>query len=162
MCAGFRIQRTGIEPPRHLWCNISVMTARRYYNPHLPQTLVIAQILLYMNAIFTALAVLQVSLNFRISFSLIGRLILIVAVAAEVFGAYGIANERKTGYQIAVLAAFLPLIGRIISALQAGGVVTNLGFVLLGNNVLNVLFEYALIALLLHPQSAEYQKVWFK
>lgn len=138
------------------------MPQRRYYNPYLPQTLVIAQILLYLNAVFTGLAALQVTLNSRYNYSTVGKLILLVSVAAEVFGAYGIANERKLGYQVAVLASFMPLIGRIVSALQVpGGLGGNLGFVLLGGNILNVLFEYALIALLLHPQSANHQRIWF-
>ena len=34
-------------------------------------------------------------------------------------------------------------------------------FVLFSGNVLNVIFEYALIALLLHPMSSEHQKIWF-
>ncbi|MCB1255871.1 MAG: hypothetical protein KDB26_02115 [Microthrixaceae bacterium] len=139
------------------------MPQRRYYNPHLPQTLVIAQILLYMNAVFGALDVLQVSLDTRVSYSGVGKLILIASVAAQVFGAYGVANERKVGYQIAVLASFMPLIGRIISVIQVGASISgNLRFILLGGSILNVLFEYALIALLLHPMSANHQKVWFR
>ena len=35
------------------------------------------------------------------------------------------------------------------------------GYVLTSGNVLNVIFQYALIALLLHPMSREHQKLWF-
>ena len=31
-----------------------------------------------------------------------------------------------------------------------------------GADVITLIFEIALIALLLHPQSRDYQKVWFK
>jgi hypothetical protein len=41
------------------------------------------------------------------------------------------------------------------------GLLGNLGFVFLGGNIINAIFEYALIALLLHPQSREHQKIWF-
>ena len=133
------------------------MSQRRFYNPNQPQTLVIAQILLYMNAVFGALALLSSRYSF------IGRIILLVAIWAEAFGAYGIANEKKIGYQLAVLASFMPLIGRVISVFQAGVSISgNLGFILLSGNILNVLFEYALIALLLHPQSSQHQKIWFE
>jgi hypothetical protein len=32
----------------------------------------------------------------------------------------------------------------------------------LGLGVLNIIFTIALVALLLHPQSREYQRIWFK
>ena len=67
----------------------------------------------------------------------------------------------KRGYQVAILASFLPIIGRVIAALLTVGVLNRLGFVFLGGNVINALFEYALIALLLHPQSKDHQKIWF-
>jgi hypothetical protein len=37
----------------------------------------------------------------------------------------------------------------------------NLGFIFLAGNVLNVMFEYALIGLLLHPMSRNHEKVYF-
>ncbi|MEI2639648.1 MAG: hypothetical protein V9F03_11750 [Microthrixaceae bacterium] len=133
------------------------MSSRRFYNPYLPQTLTIAQILLYINAVFGALAMLSPR------FSLIGRLILLVAVWAQGFGAYGIANEKRAGYYLAIFASFLPLLGRIVSVIQVGASLTgNLRFILLSGSILNVLFEYALIALLLHPQSTQHQKIWFR
>ena len=42
-----------------------------------------------------------------------------------------------------------------------GGILSRVGFIFLGGNVINALFEYALIALLLHPQSKDHQKIWF-
>jgi hypothetical protein len=32
----------------------------------------------------------------------------------------------------------------------------------LGTDLLTLMFEIALLALLLHPQSREYQRIWFK
>jgi hypothetical protein len=67
----------------------------------------------------------------------------------------------KRGYQVAIFASFLPILGRVIAALLSGGILHRLGFIFLGGNIINALFEYALIALLLHPQSKEHQKIWF-
>ena len=35
-------------------------------------------------------------------------------------------------------------------------------FVLGGGNLISLLFAIALVALLLHPQSRDYQRIWFK
>lgn len=138
------------------------MTQRRFYNPNLPQTLVIAQILLYINVVFEGIALLQVGLG-SFNYPPIGKILLATAVVTQAAGAYGIANERKIGYQIAVFAAFVPLLARIISViLTSGSIIRNLGFILLAGSPLNVIFEYALILLLLHKQSSEYQRVWFR
>jgi len=37
----------------------------------------------------------------------------------------------------------------------------NLGFILLPGGLINAIFVYALIALLLHTQSREHQRIWF-
>lgn len=132
------------------------MPDRRWYNPHLPQTLAIAQILLYLDAFWALLAVLTGGLG------AISLLIGVAAVAAYVFGGYGIANEMKLGYQVAVVASFLPLAMRTIQAVLYGdGIIGDLRYILFGLNILNVVFEYALIALLLHPLSKNHQKIWF-
>jgi hypothetical protein len=129
------------------------MSQRRWFNPNVPQTLYVAQFLLYFDAFWALLGVLMGG-----GLGLLGLL----ALAAYVYGAYGIANEMKRGYQVAVVASFLPLALRVIVAVgSADGLFGNLGFILFGANVINVIFEYALIALLLHPMSREHQKVWF-
>ena len=123
------------------------MHHRRWLNQSQPQTLVIACFLLYFNAALTILFSLSAS------FSGVGGLDLIPTLAGAV-GAYGIANERRWGYYLAVAVAFLPF---IIAAFYNsnhnpfGGV-----------PVLTLVFEIALVALLLHTQSRQYQKVWFK
>ncbi|MEI2699263.1 MAG: hypothetical protein V9E94_13340 [Microthrixaceae bacterium] len=76
------------------------MSQRRWFNPNVPQTLYIAQFLLYFDAFWMALGVL-----FGGGLGLLG----LIALAAYVYGAYGIANEQKRGYQVAVVAAFIPL-----------------------------------------------------
>ncbi|HTN99355.1 MAG TPA: hypothetical protein VL068_01665 [Microthrixaceae bacterium] len=137
------------------------MSNRRWYNPHLPQTLVIAQFLLYLDAAFGLIRLLSSGSNSIVTYTSIGRILFVSAIVMSVFGAHGIANEKKLGYQVAVAASFMPLLARVVLAAQASGVISNLGYVLFSGNVLYVLFEYALIALLLHPMSHNHQKIWF-
>ncbi len=114
---------------------------RRFVNPAQPQTLQIAVFLLYINAAFTVL--------FGGFLSTIGLAFIIGGVAAG----FGIANERRWGYGLGLAMAFFPFVLR----LSFGG----LGAVL-GTDLINLAFEIALVALLLHPQSRDYQRIWFK
>ena len=79
----------------------------------------------------------------------------IAIIAAEVLGGYGIANERKWGYIVGLVAAFLPLVLLILAIVAGASLVLGLG-------VIGIIFQIALVALLLHPQSREYQRIWFK
>lgn len=106
-----------------------------------PQTLQIAVWLLYWNALL-GLVVGLVAGG-------VGRLELLL-VAAEIAGGYGIANERKWGYWTAVVAALLPLVLIFaIGGFFAGG-------------LLSLLFQIALVVLLVHPMSRGYYKNWFR
>ncbi len=115
---------------------------RRFFNPAQPQTLQIAVFLLYINAAFTVFDMLRYGY-----FPLIG----LGLVAGGVAAGFGIANERKWGYGLGIAMAFLPFAIRF----YYGGNP-------LGGNILSLMFEIALVALLLHPQSRDYQRIWFK
>jgi hypothetical protein len=131
------------------------MTDRRWFNARVPQTLAISQILLYINGAFALLAAIA-------SGPPLAKLIMLLSAGANIYGGYGIANERRRGYQVAVVASFLPIVGAAVAAtLSTGGLFGNLFRVLLPGGPLNALFVYALIALLLHTQSREHQRVWF-
>ena len=117
----------------------------------MPQTLYIAQFLLYFDAFWMVLGIF-----FGGGLGVLG----LIALAAYVYGAYGIANEQKRGYQVAVVAAFIPLALRLVQFLL-GVAGADLMYVLFSGSVLNVIFQYALIALLLHPMSREHQRIWF-
>lgn len=80
-------------------------------------------------------------------------------MAAYVLGGLGLANEEKRGYPVAVVAAFSPFILRAYLSFQVG--VLELGFILGFKQPLSLLFEVALIGLLLHTQSKSYVKTWF-
>ena len=109
-------------------------------NPSQPQTLQIAVFLLYFNAAFT--------LIFGGLFSVFGLLIIVGSAAAG----FGIANEQKWGYGVGLAMAILPF-ALLLLTLQGGSG---------GVNVITLMFDIALVALLLHPQSRDYQRIWFK
>ena len=118
------------------------METRRWLNQSQPQTLVIAVMLLYLDAVFLAL--------FGGLFSPIGLLL----IAGSVGAGYGIANERKWGYYLGIAIATLGLLPYVLLLLGRGS--------LLGTSLLNLLFAVAKFALLVHPQSRSYEKIWFK
>jgi hypothetical protein len=113
------------------------MAGNRWIDQSQPQTLVIATVLFYISAVFGLLA----------AFSPFGLLI----VAGQVGAGYGIANEKKWGYALGLVMAFLPFV---------------LQFLVFHNpfatSLISLMFEVALVALLLHPQSREYERIWFK
>ncbi|MFN2606464.1 MAG: hypothetical protein ABR511_01015 [Acidimicrobiales bacterium] len=119
------------------------MSDRRFLNPAQPQTLQIAVFLLYLNGVFDLLGLLVGG-----GLGVIG----VVLVAGEVAAAYGIANERRWAYILGIAMALLPFVARwyILSNPIAGV------------GVLTLLFEVALVLLLVHPQSRDYQRIWFK
>jgi hypothetical protein len=118
------------------------MQSRRWLNQSQPQTLVIACFLLYLNAAFAVLAILAGAQL---------PLIYVLTLAGGVAGAYGIANEQRWGYIAALGTALVPFIIPIATGRNP-----------FQTDPLTLIFEIALVALLLHPQSREYQKIWFK
>lgn len=110
------------------------METRRWINHSLPQTLGNAVLLLYISAAFDVLS------------------LSIVIAAGKVAAGYGIANEKRWGYQLGLAMAFLPFVIRFLFGGLDG---------VLGANIISLLFEILLVALLLHQQSREYQKIWF-
>jgi len=112
------------------------MESRRWVNPTQPQTLQIAVFLLYFNAIISAV--------FGGLFNPFGLIVVLGSAAAG----FGIANERKWGYGLGVAMALLPFVAIITGRAVVG--------------LIGLLFDVALVALLLHPQSRDYQRIWFK
>ncbi|HEV7527122.1 MAG TPA: hypothetical protein VGP92_19350 [Acidimicrobiia bacterium] len=118
------------------------MNETRWINPHQPQTLYMAVILCYIQAFFTLL-----------SFGYLGPLGLFILVGLA-GGAFGIANEKKWGYALAVAAAVLQ-----IALFIAYGGLSALGYVQV---LISFGFDVLLVVLLLHPNSRSYQRIWFK
>ena len=119
----------------------------RWTNPSQPQTLQVAVFLLYATAVFSVLSLLR------------GGILLLPLVAGEVAAGFGVANEKKWGYWLGVAMAFAPFALRFF-LYRSIGAALGLGPSVL--SLINVMFEVALVALLLHPQSREYQRIWFK
>ncbi len=65
---------------------------------------------------------------------------------------FGLANEKRWGYRLGLVMAFLPFVLRFLF----GGLDA-----VLGTGIINLLFEILLVALLLHKESKAYQKIWF-
>ncbi|MGH9078077.1 MAG: hypothetical protein ACRDY0_11625 [Acidimicrobiales bacterium] len=114
------------------------MPASRWLDRTQPQTLMIATLLLYVNAVF--------DLVFQSAGPLIPLGLIFVALQA--LSGWGIANEKKWGYWLAVVVS-VALLGVLVIYLAAASIV-------------GLIFQVALVALLLHPQSREYKRIWFR
>jgi hypothetical protein len=135
---------------------LSAMQTRRWLNPTQPQTLQIAVFLLYINAVFNFLDVLSPrdDIFLALTFKDLVNLATLALVAAGVGGGYGIANERKWGYALGVAAAAIPLGCRVYVMMRY-----EVGLL---DEPLGLMFDLALLVLLLHGQSRDYQRIWFK
>lgn len=118
---------------------------RRWTNPSQPQTLQIAVWLLYFNGVL--------GLVFGTVFGRLGPLLAIAALVGCVAAAFGIANEARWGYGLGVALAALQVLLYVVAA---GGLTG-----LLGPLLISFAFAVALLALLVHPMSREYQRIWF-
>ena len=119
---------------------MDVVNQWKWVNQFQPQTLYMATILCYVDAVFGLIFGGLYLLN-----------LLIVGCLAA--GAFGIANEKKWGYAVAVGGAVLQVV--LLLAVFGVEVFTTLV-------IISFLFDAALVALLLHPMSREYQRIWFK
>jgi hypothetical protein len=118
---------------------------QRFFDPSQPQTLQIATLLLYFDAV---IALLNLSLLFTVAYA---------------GAAYGMANGRKWGYGLAVGVAGLGLLTVFVLVhqwLPPQFSVLSID-VVLRLRTIALMFAVALLALLLHPQSREYQKIWY-
>jgi hypothetical protein len=111
----------------------------RFINRSQPQTLYMAVILCYLDVIFNLLT---------------GHAALILVGFVLGVAAYGIANEQKWGYSVAVGASILQVV--LLFGVYRADTFTEL------SALLDLIFYGALVALLLHPMSRDYQRIWFK
>ena len=111
---------------------------RKFVNQFQPQTLFIATVLLYINAVFDFLSFYP---------------LLMLSAVALAAGGYGIANEKRWGYGLAVGVAVLRVAVLLLFARSD---------VFQFPLILTLIFDVALVALLVHPESRQYQRIWFK
>lgn len=101
-------------------------------------------ILLYFNG---AIGVLQ---------GIFGGALGVISVAlsvGQIAAGLGIANERKWGYWLGIVFAFIPFVftGYLLFRYH-----------ILAVNLFSLVFEIALVVVLLHPMSRDYKKIWFR
>ncbi len=133
------------------------MQTRRWVNQSQPQTLVIATFLLYFGAVFVVLGN-GPQLGAAIGGSnanAIENLARVFVAVGGVYAGYAIANEQKLGYYIGIAVAALPLVAKVLIMVRYH--VGPFDF-----DLVNLLFEVALLALILHTQSRNYVRIWFK
>ena len=116
-----------------------------WVNPRQPQTLYIAQMLMYFQG------------GFGLVFSVLGGrsltvYALLIAVG-KLAAAFGIANEMRWAYKLGVIIAAVPILLILLLA------ITN-DVRWLWADPIGLMFDIALVALLLHSQSRSYQRHW--
>ena len=116
---------------------MAMRSSLRWIDKTQPQTLMMATVIMYINAVFGLL-------DGQVFAVPIGTILVLGQAAAGL----GVANEKKWGYWLGVA----------LTALWIAFMVLNFNFVL----ILNLLFYGALLALLLHPQSRNYLRTWFR
>jgi hypothetical protein len=114
----------------------------RWLDRSQPQTLYYGNILLYFNAAWWLLD------------TLFGAAFFAVLALWALFAGLGVANEKRLGYWGGVVLAALNVL-MLLYLLFVGGA-GSLGL------LLNLVFGAALLALLLHPMSRSYERIWFK
>jgi len=135
---------------------------RKWFDRMQPQTMQIATWLLYLNGFFALIGFMDKSDwtgIARIEKGALGSLVGLIAVASFIAGGYLMANDRRIGYRLALVAAFSPFILRIwiLWSYPGWGAIDKIT----GNDTIGFIFEAALCALLLHPQSREHQRLWY-
>ena len=132
------------------------MQTRRWINQGQPQTLQIAVFLLYIRSAFALFFGLDPSTGILAGSShTMFQFLRVFVIAGGVAGAYGIANEKKWGYYLGVAVAGVALLGRLYVGVRYH--VSPLSY-----DAVGFLFDVALAALLLHNQTREYTRIWFK
>lgn len=148
---------------------------RRWVNPSQPDLLQIAVFLGYFRAAF----ILLFGLDFQfialplsdVESRLIGsgatisnpllRLGLPILFAG---GAYLLVQGKRLGWQLLLVAAILPVLARLLLmfGIYLGDIDLGQSYSPFSYDEIGLIFEVALVALLLHPRSRQYQKVWLE
>lgn len=130
------------------------MNNKVWINNRQPQTLYIAQILLYVSAVS---ALIFGNTGAGVIDNALGQLVIVLLLTfGAAAGAFGIANERKWGYQLGIAAAIAPFIVRAI-VWRRFGLDDAIQW-----NLFGLVFDVAVLAALLHRTSGEYQRIYFR
>ena len=140
---------------------------RKWFDRMQPQTLQIAAMLLYLNGFFALISVIDKTdyLGYLRNRFSVGVVVGLVVVALHVFAGLFMANDLKLGYKFAIAAASSPFVLRFWAYTDlenTNGFTVSLYHKLSGGSTLSLIFEVALCALILHPQSRSHQKIWYR
>ena len=138
-----------------------------------PQTLQIATWLLYFDGFFALVSLIDKSgyigyLRYQYPF---GSLLGVISVALYVLGGWLMANDLKIGYKLSVLAAASPFVLRFLAVRSLAqnfetqspiGITDYLTGRIFGGSIISSAFDIAVLALLLHTQSREHQRIWYR
>ena len=139
---------------------------RKWFDRMQPQTLQIAAMLLYLNGFFALISVIDSTdyLGYIRNRFALGLIVGLVVVALHALSGLFMANDLKLGYKFAIAAAFSPFVLRFWAHTDlenTSGMSITLYRKLSGGSTLSLIFEVALCALILHPQSRSHQKIWY-
>ncbi len=127
-----------------------------WFNANLPQTLFLAQMLMYLqgglHVLFGLFLGSGVSGLFGAALWYVGYWLL--EGPGKLVAAFGIANLRRWGFWLGVAAGTAPLVVRVVAAI----LVLRLGPLTL--YPIGLMFDIALLALLLHTQSRRHVRHW--
>jgi hypothetical protein len=143
----------------------------KFFNTAQPQTLQGAVFLLYANVLFALLfrtgrqgvfalaaySLTRGSISFQ-NATRIGNIVAVLDVLGSAGAAYLIANEKKIGWRLGVVVAALPIVALLILVVAGYPARTNI----LDAISVSLIFDVALLVLLVHDQTRAYEKVWFK
>ncbi len=138
-----------------------MLNRRTWIDRMQPQTLQIATWLLYINGFFALVKLIDgggVLHYFRQRYTF-GFLLGLAVVALHVAGAFLMANERKFGWKLSVVAAVSPFVLTFVAYTQLNAPIR---YRLFGASLMSFAFDVAVLALLLHPQSKEHQRIWYQ
>lgn len=138
-----------------------MLNRRKWIDRMQPQTLQIATWLLYINGFFALVELIDgggVLHYFRQRYTF-GFLLGLAVVALHVAGAFLMANERKFGWKLSVVAAVSPFVLTFVAYTELNAPIR---YRLFGASLLSFAFDVAVLALLLHPQSKEHQRIWYQ
>ena len=140
---------------------MSEINFKKWFDRMQPQTLQIATWLLYFDGFFALVDLLDGGgemYYLRLRYTG-GLLIGLVVIALYAGGGLLMANERRLGYKLSVAAAISPFLINFIVYSDVG---VSLRYRVLGTGIITFAFNVALLALPLHRQSKEHQRIWFR
>ena len=146
---------------------------KKWFDRMQPQTLQIATWLLYFDGFFALVSLIDKSgyvgyLRFQYPF---GSTLGVISVALYVLGGWLMANDLKIGYKLSVTAAAMPFVLRFLAVRSFSqnfetqspvGITDYLTGRIFGGSVISSAFDIAVLALLLHTQSREHQRIWYR